>query len=252
LVRYFRGRFKAVVHDPRESGWLIHEYIHLNPVRLKRFGAGKTDRIRPNEEQFREMTKELETYRWSSFRAYAGLAPVPPWLEVKAVYDLMPPLGGGGKRRATIYRKHFAELLMSDDLRSSWKEQLLAGPVIGGEAFVEKVRRLVAGNRNEQTALRALEKPSLEWEQITAAVEKVWGEAWELASERHGDPAREVAMLIAREQGGMTLREIGHKLGGVSYAAVSDAVRRTRKRLDQASHRGLVKRLREIRRILSL
>jgi hypothetical protein len=46
-----------VVHDPRESGWLIHEYIHLNPVRLKRFGAGKTDQTRPSEEQFREMSK---------------------------------------------------------------------------------------------------------------------------------------------------------------------------------------------------
>jgi hypothetical protein len=112
----FQGRFKAVVHNPRESGWLIHEYIHLSPVRLKRFGAGKTDRTGPGEEQFREMAKELETYRWSSFRAYAGLAPVPPWLEVKAIYDLMPPLGGDGKRRATIYRKHFAKLLMSDDL----------------------------------------------------------------------------------------------------------------------------------------
>jgi hypothetical protein len=48
----------------------------------------------------------------------------------------------------------------------------------------------------------------------------------------------------------MTLREIGQKLGGMSYAAVSDAVRRTRKRLVQADERGLVKRLREIRKNL--
>jgi hypothetical protein len=178
------------------------------------------------------------------------LAPVPPWLEVKAVYELMPPLGVGAKRRATIYRKHFAELLMSNDLGSNWKEQLIAGLGIGGEVFVEKVRRLMTGDRNEQTALRALEKPPLEWAQITAAVEKAWGESWEVVSERHGDPARGVAMLIAREHSGMTLREIGQKLDGMSYAAVSDAVRRTRKRLDQASHRRLVKRLREIRRIL--
>ena len=32
-----QGRFKAVVHDPGEAGWTIHEYIHLNPVRVKRF-----------------------------------------------------------------------------------------------------------------------------------------------------------------------------------------------------------------------
>jgi chromosomal replication initiation ATPase DnaA len=104
----------------------------------------------------------------------------------------------------------------------------------------------------ENRALRVLEKRPVEWEQITAAVAKAWGETWELVSERHGDPARELAMLVAREHSGMTLREIGQKHGGMSYAAVSDAVRRTRKRLDQASHRGLVKRLREIRRILNL
>jgi hypothetical protein len=52
-------------------------------------------------------------------------------------------------------------------------------------------------------------------------------------------------MLVAREHSGMTLREIGQKLGGMSY----DAVSRSQKLLDQASHRGLVKRLREIRRI---
>ena len=34
-----QGRFKAVVHDPSEAGWTIHEYIHLNPVRVKRFSG---------------------------------------------------------------------------------------------------------------------------------------------------------------------------------------------------------------------
>ena len=34
-----QGRFKAVIHDPDEAGWTIHEYIHLNPVRVKRFAA---------------------------------------------------------------------------------------------------------------------------------------------------------------------------------------------------------------------
>jgi hypothetical protein len=35
-----QGRFKAVVHDPAETGWTIHEYIHLNPVLIaQRYGG---------------------------------------------------------------------------------------------------------------------------------------------------------------------------------------------------------------------
>ena len=40
-----QGQFKGVVHDPSEAGWAIHEYIHLNPVRVKRFGASAPSRI---------------------------------------------------------------------------------------------------------------------------------------------------------------------------------------------------------------
>jgi REP element-mobilizing transposase RayT len=52
-----QGRFKAVVHDPSEAGWTIHEYIHLNPVRVKRFGASRLD----HELLFREVRMNLDT-----------------------------------------------------------------------------------------------------------------------------------------------------------------------------------------------
>jgi len=38
----FQRRFKAMVHDPEESGLKIQEYIHLNPVRVKRFGSSRS------------------------------------------------------------------------------------------------------------------------------------------------------------------------------------------------------------------
>src|ERR1700754_3312257 len=71
-----QGRFKAVIHDPGEAGWIIHEYIHLNPVRVKRFGASRSDHEGPDQEQIAAMAEELQEFRWSSYRAYAGYAPV--------------------------------------------------------------------------------------------------------------------------------------------------------------------------------
>jgi hypothetical protein len=109
-----------LVHDPSEAGWTIHEYIHLNPVRVKRFGAGRADHEGPGAEQ------------------------------------------------------------------------------IAGKS-----------DRLEQKPLRALEDPPVDWGKIAAAIEKLWGEPWKKISQHHGDPGRELAMLIARRFAGMSLREIG-------------------------------------------
>jgi hypothetical protein len=71
-----------------------------------------------------------------------------------------------------------------------------------------------------------------------------------LPGERHGDPGRELAMLIARRYGSMSLREIGEAVGGLQYPAVSDAVRRTSARLK--TDRALGKRFKGLRKILKL
>jgi len=144
-------RFKAVVHDPDETGWTIHEYIHLNPVRVKRFGASRSDREGPSAEQMVEMVSELTEFRWSSYRSYAG--------------------------------------------------------------YIS-------------------EKPPVDWERNTVAIQKLWRKPWKEVSRLHGDPGRELAMLIAQSYGGMSLREIGEAVGGLQYPAVSDAVRRTSARLE--------------------
>src|SRR6516225_3011794 len=236
------GRFKAVVHDPEEAGWTIHEYIHLNPVRVKRFGASRSDLKGPSAEQLAQMVKELTEFKWSSYRAYAGFTPAPKWLCTEVVMKWVPARTQRGKR--VRYRQRFRDLIGVGDLGTSWQESLSGDLVLGGKDFVEKVRKLLKGNRNEQKALREMEKPPVDWERITSAIEKLWRKPWKEVSERHGDPGRELAMLIGRRYGGMTLRDIGEAVGGLRYPAVSDAVRRTSVRLerDQALHK-MFKRL---------
>jgi chromosomal replication initiation ATPase DnaA len=122
--------------------------------------------------------------------------------------------------------------------------------VPGSEDFVKRVRRLIKGDRTEQKPLRQLESVPIGWQVITQAVARVWREPWERASRRHGDPAREVAMLIGRRYAGMSLRQIGEAIGDLSYPAVSDAVRRTTARLEK--DRPLQKRLKQVLHYLNL
>ena len=122
--------------------------------------------------------------------------------------------------------------------------------VLGGKDFVERVRKILKGNRNEQKPLREMEKPPVDWERITVAIEKLWRKPWKDVSGLHGDPGRELAMLIAQRYGGMSLREIGEAVGGLQYPAVSDAVRRTSARLETDGALG--KKFKRLRKILKL
>ena len=245
----FQGRFKAMLHEPDESGFKIQEYIHLNPVRVKRFGSSRSDGSEgPSAQQILGMLKELKEYRWSSFCAYAGLVARPRWLQIEETLSELP--GRTLRVKQRHYREHFAEMIGAGDFGSGWKETLATELALGSEGFVKSVRRLIRGDRNEQKPVRQLERVPISWQRITEAVAKVWREPWESASRRHGDPAREVAMLIGRRYAGMSLRQIGEAVGELSYPAVSDAVRRTTGRL--AKDQSLQKRLKRVLHYLNL
>ena len=67
----FQGRFKAQLVEADEYGQWLVEYVHVNPVRPRQKSA-----LVPAERAV-----ELEQYRWSSHRAYAGLErQVSEWL----------------------------------------------------------------------------------------------------------------------------------------------------------------------------
>jgi hypothetical protein len=142
----------------------------------------------------------------------------------------VPASKQGGKRDQ--YRQRFLEMMGAGDLGTSWKDRLAGDLVLGGKDFVERVRKMLAGNRNEQKPLREMEKPPVDWERITSAVEKLWRKPWKEVSGHHGDPGRELAMLIAQRYAGMSLREIGEAVRGLQYSAVSDAIRRTSARFE--------------------
>jgi putative transposase len=242
------GRFKAVVHDPAEAGWTIHEYIHLNPVRVKRFGTSRSDQEGPGPEQIAAMVRELREFKWSSYRAYAGYTSAPKWLSTEAVLGWAPGRTLGGKREE--YRARFTEMIGAGDLGIAWKEKLAGDLILGGEDFVAKVRKMLKGDRTEQKSLRTLEALPVDWARIVAAIEKLWNAPWDNIRQRHGDPGRGLAMLIARRYGGMSLRETGEAMGGLRYAAVSDAVRRISARLETDG--ALEKRYKKVCKILKI
>ena len=104
----FQGRFKSVLVSPEEWALSLSRYIHLNPVRVGRLGLSKSDRQRarvgpPDVKLFQQRIGCLREQRWSSYRAYIGLAAKPSWLECEEVLKL-----GGGRveERGANYRRY--------------------------------------------------------------------------------------------------------------------------------------------------
>lgn len=68
----FQGRFKAILVDSDSYLLQVCRYVDLNPVRA-------------------HMVDRTDAYRWSSYRALAGLADRPDWLDVHSVHEQVAP-----------------------------------------------------------------------------------------------------------------------------------------------------------------
>ncbi|HRK57511.1 MAG TPA: transposase [Burkholderiaceae bacterium] len=124
-----QGRFKAILVE-RDSYLLeLARYIVLNPVR-----AG--------------MIPDAQRYRWSSYRAMAGLEAAPDWLTVDWV------LGQFARQRAAAQRKYAQFVAQGKDLpspMSAVKGQVL----LGSESFVQQMTPLLDDCKDIKEITRA-------------------------------------------------------------------------------------------------
>lgn len=225
----FQGRFKGILIDSDES-WLLELslYVHLNPVRVQRLGLGKKEKKTealgwtvPSRETVIERLEVLRTYRWSSYPYYAGYKrKFPEWIFPETIQSMI--------QSPSDYRK-MTEYRITHGMDEGFMMRLTDRLALGGERFVESVRRLCADDAEYENR-RALRKKK-EWSEIVQWVEQVRGCSWEAFSRQRGDWARSAVLYLARKYGGMTLTEIGIKAGGLNLAAVSKAIKRFELRL---------------------
>ena len=231
----FQGRFQAMILEAETAGVEVSRYLHLNPVRVGRLGLSKTAQRRaalgmtgkPDAKLVAKRLERLRGYPWSSYRAYVGRAKKPAWLTTRIVLEMLG--GRSWSERQQAYRRHVEAAVREGLAESPW-ERLEAGVVLGGQRFVERMRRHLRGDEREQPQLRRLKaRPS--WEQVVAAVEKLKGERWEAFRDRYGDCGRDLALYVGRRRAGMRLRELAEAAGGVDYGSAAGAVQRFAQRL---------------------
>src|SRR5436190_4972379 len=104
----FGGRFKAFLIDKEAYFTTVLRYVALNAVRAK-------------------MVERPEDYRWSSYRATAGLDSAPDWLDLRSALASFAP---ETELAQTYYRDLVAQSVASDE--RLW-DRLINGIYLGSE-----------------------------------------------------------------------------------------------------------------------
>ena len=219
----FQGRFKAhLVEADSYAGRLI-TYIHLNPVCPR-------DKRRPVA---RERRGELRRYRFSSHRAYAGLAgtkEVPKWL----CLEWLSYFGRTRKAAKAEYRRVIASMFGQPP--DAPLEELRGGLVLGGEALWRKARRVLAraAGQEEIRSRKRTDRGTIS-RKIQKALER--------------EPDRRVQIWLRVRLGGERMTEVAKVYGYRDGSGIHRVVERLESRAKSDRH--LATKLKEWRARLS-
>jgi REP element-mobilizing transposase RayT len=195
----FQGRYKAILVGKETHLVALCIYLALNPVRAK-------------------MVKHPKDYPWSSYRATAGLATAPGWLETKW---LLKQFGRTRKSAQEGYRK---AVLQRDGLKESPFDEVEGQIYLGSREFLDKLKKQITKEDREVPAAQRRVRASSA-EEVLEKVVKVYGlkGAEELTRRRRDGEARRVAMYWMRVGAGKGLKAVG-EVFGFSYSTVSHQV----------------------------
>jgi len=198
----FEGRFKAFLIDREAYFAEVLRYVVLNPVRAK-------------------MVQRPEDYRWSSYRATAGLEIAPEWLDLDSVL----PLFGNEKPPAQAEYREFvlAKIGCEDRLWDKLENQLY----LGTEEWIKAARKLVEStprSTDHPRAQRAVGRPKMHT--ILDVVANAAGETADSIRATRGGILRRLAAWLGWHEGLITLRSIAASLRLRSEGHISNLIKR--------------------------
>jgi REP element-mobilizing transposase RayT len=191
----FQGRFKSILVEKETHLLELVRYIVLNPVR-----AG--------------VARDAGAWRWSNYRATAGIALVPPFLHVAWTRSQF----GTGAAALRRYREFVARGMGS---RATPWEALRSQIFLGSEEFREQIQRMVGeSDRSPEIprAHRRLVRPGLD--AILSAAEAEFGADRGTLLRKRRTSARLAVAYLAKRDALLGLAGFAPSLGvGVSAAS---------------------------------
>jgi len=120
----FQGRFKASLVERDAYLLALCRYVVLNPVKAR-------------------LALHPRDWRWSSYRATAGMDPRPDWLTTDWILSVLSP--GDAARAQAVYRD-FIEGGMTPEEQDRISDAFVERLIIGTEAFIASIRERMKGS----------------------------------------------------------------------------------------------------------
>ena len=208
----FQGRYKSIIVQNAAYLLQLSFYIHRNPLR-----AG--------------MVKRLADYRWSSYKVYAYGRKTPNWLSTQLIsshFEAQPDSQKSYREKVQKYAKEEKRLL----------EDLRYGLILGSKKFVEKIRQQYLPTEIESEVPQQHQMARIfdhtdfliRAQGILECDVKRFVKARRLSGD--AKDKRDLLLYIIWRAGVLSNYQLG-SLFGISYSAVSHAVKAIKARLPQ-------------------
>ena len=198
----YRGRFDSRVIEKASYFAEVLRYVVLNPVRAK-------------------MVARPEDYRWSSYRATAGLEPAPAWLNLDSALAIFGP---DRPTSAAGYARFVLAHLDSDE--SLW-DKVRHGIFLGSEPWLIQMRELVESkprSTDHPKKQRSVGRPVMS--KIVAVVSQHTALPPDEVRARRSGPVRWLVAWLGWHEALATLASIAASLRLRSEGHVSRLIRR--------------------------
>jgi len=224
----YQGRYKAILVDADEYLLELSRYIHLNPVKIRKY----------SKLSIPEKGKLLQEYKWSSFCGYVQLIKREANVNYATVLSV---LGGKDDRRSREqYKTFMIDGMAKDSINKIW-EEVRGQAILGSEGFVDRIYENYLIDRQEdkkeQGGLDEIKTKDLSLNKIAEQVATKYNvKAEELFKKRsrHAEARSMLVELCKRHLvKKMSLRAISDELGGMSISAISQNSKRLDKKFQE-------------------
>ncbi len=189
-----QGRFKSILVEKESYLLELCRYIVLNPVRAR-------------------LVAKADEWPWSSYLVTAGRRAVPEWLAVTEVLRLFD-------RRAEVGRRAYRQFVREGMGQPSPWSKVRGQIFLGSEAFLERVERLLRGQRLANVPATQTQPTRLTPQEVLVQVGRVYGVGMkEMFSRSHAEAYRCAAWLL-RRAANEPLRRVAERFG-VSASRIS-------------------------------
>ena len=228
----FQGRFKSLLVEADEYLLPLSRYIHLNPIRTRRF----------KNADFRTKSGNLKKFRWSSFAGYCYLRKRNPGFDYSRLLNSY--FGQDNSQGRRQYREYVLKGI-DGEIENPF-EDVLHQSILGTKEFVERVKEKIPRKESREVpALRDLQR-NLSAGQVVRAVSKICGvKPADIINRKTRDKwARQMTMELCYRYCNLGQKQVG-QIFGVDYSTIS--VNRTRLKSRLKSDRRLNKQFDQIK-----